>query len=80
LRQYSGPHRHSQYRNFCRNVQKALPQSPDIAPRKALALRYARGCGAAFSQQITQANEDCDVDFLKAEAETSGPESHRPRN
>jgi len=55
-----------------------LPQSPNIAPRKALALRYARGCGAAFSQQITKANKGCDFEFVEAGAETPDPNVHCP--
>jgi dihydroxy-acid dehydratase len=37
---------------------------------------YERGFGALFSQHVTQANEGCDFDFLRAGAATPEPEIH----
>jgi dihydroxy-acid dehydratase len=38
--------------------------------------RYERGFGALFCKHVTQADQGCDFDFLRAGAETPDPEIH----
>ncbi len=38
--------------------------------------RYKRGWGLLFSQNVTQAHEGCDFDFLQKRHHTADPEIH----